>query len=79
MEDEIANIQVDIPPVLYGYILRLIAAGKFTDEGDYIRHLLRKEFFENVADPMELRGLVGKKPDGLIKVAPPKRCALCEE
>lgn len=79
MEDETVTISIDLPPVLHGYVCRLVASGKFIDEGDAIRHLLRKEFFDNVGDPMELRGLVEKKPDRLTKVTHPNRCALCEE
>lgn len=78
MEDETVTIQIELSPVLHGYVRRLVASGRFVDEGDAIRHLLRKEFFDAVADPMELRGLVEKKPDRL-SCAPHPKCAFCDE
>jgi len=78
MEDEPFTLSIDIPPILHGYLQRLIASGQFTDEGDAIRHLLRKELFEHVGDPMELRGLVERKANRLTLAAHPK-CAFCDD
>lgn len=78
MDEEPAVFSIELPPVLAGYVQRQIASGRFVDEADFVRHLIRCDMFDHVGDPMDLSGLVAKKSDRLARAVHP-RCALCED